>query len=67
MRGNKTVYGVYEKNKEEECRFIGTAEEIAKEFNTTIPAIWNSVSRDGDFLKKYTIVSLYRINEERDI
>ena len=67
MRGNKTIYGVYEKNKEEECRFIGTVEEIANEFKTTVPAIRNCVSRDGEFLKKYVIISLYKINEEKGI
>lgn len=67
MRGNKTVYGVYERNEEEECRFIGTAEEIAKEFKTTIAIVRNSASRNGDFLKIYTIIGLYKINEEAEI
>lgn len=67
MRGNKMVYGVYERNEEEECRFIGTAEEIASEFKTTIPFIRNCVSNNLVFFKKYTIKSLYKIKEERGI
>lgn len=67
MRGNVTVYGVYEKNEEEECRFIGTLEEIVKEFNTSASFVRKCVSTNQDFLRNYKIVSLYRIVDEKGI
>ena len=53
------IYGIYEDNKYEQCRFVGTAKEITQEFNCHKTAISRAISRGSKFQKKYIILELY--------
>ena len=51
------IYGVYDQ--EEQCRYVGTAKEIAEEFNCSRTAIVHNVKRGTRIKKKYDVIELY--------
>ena len=53
------IYGIYEDNKYEQCGFVGTAKEIAEEFNCNRTAVSKAISRGSKFQNKYIILELY--------
>lgn len=64
MSRNRMIYGVYEDNELEECVFVGTAHEIAKEFRVHPEKIYDSSSQNKQFKWKYRIK---RIGFEDDL
>lgn len=62
------VYGIYENDEYEECFYVGTAKEIAKEFNINQYSLYRILSRgdktiQGKKHKRYLIKELY--NEKK--
>ena len=53
------IYGVYENDEYQECRFVGTAKELMKEFGCDRSAISHAVTRRTKFRKKYKILVVY--------
>lgn len=53
------IYGVYEDDEYQECRFVGSAREIAKEFNCDRTAIYHALERGTKLNAKYLILELY--------
>ena len=51
------IYGVYDK--EGQCRYVGSANELAEEFNCTRTAIVHNVKRGTKIKKKYDVIELY--------
>lgn len=64
MSRNRMIYGVYEDNELECCVFVGTAQEIAKEFKVHKDKIYESSSQNKQFKWKYRIK---RIGFEDDL
>ena len=59
------IYGVYENNEIELCRFVGTIKEIAKEFGNKENSLRRILSRgdktiQGNKHKRYLIKELYK-------
>lgn len=63
------IYGVYEDDEYEECVFVGTIHEIAKEFNKKESNLRACIYRNKRFVAsergKYIILKLYK--EEKEI
>ena len=51
------VYGIYEED--EQCRYVGTAKEIAEEFDCAEGTISKAVKRGSKLKGKYELVELY--------
>ena len=66
-----TIYGVYEDNEYEQCVFVGTIPEIAKEFHKKENTLrWSAcmhkrIEIDGH--RKYHIYSLYKEAKDEQI
>jgi hypothetical protein len=58
------IYGVYEDDKYQECRFVGTAREIANEFKITEESFRSGFSRKNKINHKYVV---RRICTEKEI
>ncbi len=58
------IYGVYEDDEYQECRFIGTMNEIAIEFNVTKNSLNNNLYSGKKLQNKYIIK---RICTEREL
>lgn len=54
------IYGAYEDDEFEQCRYIGTVKELAKELNVTENAIRRAVSINKKIHRKYKIIKLYK-------
>jgi len=54
------IYGVYEDDEYQECRFVGSAREIAKEFGCDKTAVIHAVERKSKLQWKYLILELYK-------
>ena len=58
------IYGVYEDDEYQECRFVGTAKEIAKEFYMTEESFRSGFCRKNRIHHKYIVK---RICDEKEI
>lgn len=58
------IYGVYEDDEYQECRFVGTAKEIAKEFGIRYDSLRSGLSRGYKIQHKYLIKRIY---DEKEI
>lgn len=58
------IYGVYEDDEYQECRFVGTAKEIAKEFGIRCDSLRSGLTRGYKIQHKYLVK---RICTEREI
>lgn len=62
------IYGVYEDDEYEECVFVGTIHEIAKEFNKKESSLRSCICRNEKFVAsergKYIIRKLYKEGKE---
>ena len=54
------IYGVYEDDEYQECRFVGSAREIAKEFKCHKTTIYYAIKRGTKLNAKYLILELYK-------
>lgn len=52
---NRMIYGVYADDELEECVYVGTAEEIAREYKVHRDAIYDYVSQGRLLKNKYRI------------
>lgn len=53
------IYGVYENDEYQECRYVGTAIEVAKEFKCSRFTIYHSIKRKTKLKAKYIVIELY--------
>ena len=58
------IYGVYKDDEYQECRFVGTAKEIAKEFYMTEESFRSGFCRKQKIHHKYIVK---RICDEKEI
>jgi hypothetical protein len=58
------IYGVYENDEYQECRFVGTAKEIAEEFRMTDESFRSGFCRNNRIKHKYIVK---RICTEKEI
>ena len=67
MSRNRMIYGVYEDDELEGCVYVGTAQEIAKEFKVHKDQIYDYVLQDRLLKNKYRIKKVgYEDVLERD-
>lgn len=61
------IYGIYENDEYEECIYVGTAKEIAKEFNIKQNSLYRMVSRGDKTIqgKKNKRYLIKKIEEEQ--
>ena len=57
------IYGVYEDDEYQECRFVGTAREIAEEFGMTNDSFRSGFSRNNRIKHKYIVRKICREKE----
>lgn len=58
------ICGVYEDDEYQECRFVGTAKEIAKEFRIRYDSFRSGLTRGNRIQHKYIVK---RICDEKEI
>lgn len=58
------IYGVYEDDEYQECRFVGTCKEVAEELKMSEDSLRSTISRkskiQGNIHKRYLIYRLYK-------
>ena len=53
------IYGIYENDETETCRFVGTIKEIAEEFDCEECSVRSGISKNYLLKGKYKIVKLF--------
>ena len=53
------IYGVYETDETEQCRYVGTVAEMAKEFKCTEWSVRHAVREKAKLKAKYKIMVVY--------
>ena len=59
------IYGAYENDEYEQCRYVGTVAEMAKEFKCKKESIRHALTRKSKLQGKYKIMVVYEEREDK--
>jgi len=71
MKKQTVIYGIYEDDEYEECRFIGTCKEVSEELKMSEGSLRCAINRkskiQGNTHKRYLIYRLYKEAKDEQI